>query len=116
MEDDLRASRLVDQLRWLLSKGGFRLRWQDWLEKLPELEKFAMERCFKPLYPANYTSSQMYRKNVTHLRLVNEHWKVHCGFLIGKSRQTPPKSVTIPRLEPSAAVVATRLNKMMRCK
>ena len=39
-----------------------------------------------------------------------------CAFLMGKSRQTPQKSITIPRLELSAAVVATRLNKMMRCE
>ena len=51
---------------------------------------------------------------VTYLRVVNEAGNVHCAFLMGKSRQTPQKSVTIPRLELSAAVVATRLNKMMQ--
>ena len=53
---------------------------------------------------------------VTYLRVVNENGDVHCAFLMGKSRQTPQKSITIPRLELSAAVVATRLNKMMRCE
>ena len=51
---------------------------------------------------------------VTYLRVVNEAGNVHCAFLMGKSRQTPQKSVTIPRLELSAAVVATRLNRMMQ--
>ena len=41
---------------------------------------------------------------------------INCSFLIGKFRQTPKKSVTIPRLELSAAVVATRLNLMMQHK
>ena len=61
VEDDLRAGRPVDQLRWLLSKGGFPLRWQDWLEKLPELEKFAMERCFKPQNFGCVVSSQLHK-------------------------------------------------------
>ncbi|PFX14233.1 hypothetical protein AWC38_SpisGene21625 [Stylophora pistillata] len=47
---------------------------------------------------------------VSYLRVVNEAKNVHCAFLMGKSRQTPQKAVTIPRLELSAAVVATRLN------
>ena len=48
--------------------------------------------------------------------MVNQDGNVHCAFLMGKSRQTPPKSVIILRLELSAAVVATRLNKMMQCE
>ena len=45
---------------------------------------------------------------------MNSSGDVYCSFLIGKSRQTPKKSVTIPRLELSAAVVATRLNLIMQ--
>ena len=46
--------------------------------------------------------------------IVNQKGDVHCSFLIGKSRLAPLKAVTIPRMELSAAVVATRLDKMMR--
>ena len=46
--------------------------------------------------------------------IVNQKGDVHCSFLIGKSRLAPLKAVTIPRMKLSAAVVATRLDKMMR--
>ena len=35
---------------------------------------------------------------------------------MGKSKQTPQRSVTIPRLELSAALVSTRFNRMMQHK
>ena len=98
-------------------------RWQDWLQELPKLEQFAVERCLRPKNFGRIVSSQLHNFSdasgegygaVTYLRVVNEAGNVHCAFLMGKSRQTPQKSVTIPRLELSAAVVATRLNKMMQ--
>ena len=51
---------------------------------------------------------------VTYLRVVNSSRNVHCSFLLGKSRQTPKKSVAIPLLKLSAAVVATRLNLIFK--
>ena len=50
---------------------------------------------------------------VLHLRLTNSKGDVHCSFIIGKSRLSPLKQLTIPRLELSAAVVATRLDRMV---
>ena len=100
-------------------------RWQGWLQELPKLEQFAVERCLKPSNFGRIISSQLHNfadasqegyGAVSYLRVVNEDGNVHCAFLMGKSRQTPQKSVTIPRLELSAAVVATRLNKMMLCE
>ena len=100
-------------------------RWEDWLQELPKLEQFAVERCLKPKNFGRIVSSQLHSfadasqegyGAVTYLRVVNENGDAHCAFLMGKSRQTPQKSITIPRLELSAAVVATRLNKMMRCE
>ncbi|KAL9986303.1 hypothetical protein ACROYT_G000434 [Oculina patagonica] len=99
--------------------------WEDWLQEPPKLEQFTVKRCVKPTNFGRIVSSQLHSfadasqegyGAVTYLRVVNEDGDAHCAFLIGKSRQTPQKSITIPRLELSAAVVATNLNKMMRCK
>lgn len=51
---------------------------------------------------------------VLYLRVVKEARDVHFAFFMGKLRQTPQKSVTIPHLELSAAVVASRWNRMMQ--
>ena len=39
---------------------------------------------------------------------------IHCSFVMGKARTAPLKSITIPRLELSAAVLASRLEKIIR--
>ena len=99
------------------------VRWRDWLKELPKLEQFSVERCLKPKNFGRIMSSQLHNFSdasgegygaVSYLRVVNEAKDVPCAFLIGKSRQTPQKLVTIPRLELSVAVVATRLNRMMQ--
>ena len=51
---------------------------------------------------------------VSYLRLENVTGDVYCSFIMGKSRLAPIKSVTIPRLELSAAVVAARLDQICR--
>ena len=40
--------------------------------------------------------------------------RVHCAFIIGKARNAPVKFVSIPRMELQAAVLATRMFKMLR--
>ena len=98
-------------------------RWQNWLAMLPELEKVFVDRCLKPADFGEITSSELHTFSdasqkaygaVTYIRIVNQYGDVHCCFLIGKSRLAPLKAMTIPRLELSAAVVATRLDKMMK--
>ena len=51
---------------------------------------------------------------VSYLRVVNTRGDIHCSFVLGKSRLAPLKPTTIPRMELSAAVVATRLEKMIQ--
>ena len=99
------------------------IRWKSWLEELPILEQFSIDRCFKPPSFGDIISCQLHHFSdasqvaygaVSYLRLVNARHEVHCSFVMGKSRLSPLKPVTIPRLELSAAVLSTRLDRMIR--
>ena len=50
----------------------------------------------------------------SYLRLIDEHQKIHCTFVMGKSRVAPLKPVTIPRLELTAAVCSARVSQQIR--
>ena len=98
-------------------------RWKSWLATLPKLEQFCIDRCFKPSDFGEVVSCQLHYFSdaselaygaVAYLRLVNASGAVHCSFVIGKSRLSPLKTVTIPRLELSAATLSTRLDRMIR--
>lgn len=52
---------------------------------------------------------------VTYLRLETKH-DVHVTFLLSKARVAPLKQETIPRLELTAAVLAARVDKMLRAE
>ncbi|XP_038052505.1 uncharacterized protein LOC119725213 [Patiria miniata] len=97
--------------------------WAKWLDKLSLLKEFAVERC---LVPSNFgeisecrlhhfsDASQDACGSVSYARFVNSAGEIHCSFLIGKSRPAPLKTMTIPRLELSAAVVAVKMEQMLR--
>lgn len=48
----------------------------------------------------------------SYLRLTNDSEEVHVAFVMGKSRVTPLKTITIPRLELTAATLASRIDRM----
>ena len=98
-------------------------KWQSWLEDLPKLEQFEIPRCFKPpncpdiqqceLHHFSDASSQGYGA-VSYLRQTDIHGEVYCSLIMAKSRLAPLKAMTIPRMELSAAVLATRLDRMIK--
>ncbi|XP_044182749.1 uncharacterized protein LOC114952001 [Acropora millepora] len=99
------------------------MRWTSWLEELPKLEQFSLERCLKQSDCAGIVSCQLHHFSdasevaygaVSYLRLVDSQGNIRCSFLMGKSRLAPLKPLTIPRMELSAAVLSTRLDAMMR--
>lgn len=98
-----------------------RLKWQVWLNNLPHLSEFSINRCIIPQDFLNYTDLQLHifcdaselaYGAVAYLRIAVRN-KVHCSFLLGKSRVAPIKVTTIPRLELLAAVLAVQLNNFI---
>lgn len=94
-------------------------RWHSWLSTLVCLQKVQLERCYKPKGFGRIISRQLHcfcdaselgYGVVIYLRLVDESGAICCSFVMGKSRVTPLKKVTIPRLELQAATTAVRLS------
>ena len=97
--------------------------WLRWLQDLPLLEQFSLPRCVRPpdfgtvvlcqLHHFSDASEKGYGA-VTYLRMVDDLGGVYCCLLMSKSKLTPLKIKTIPRLELAAAVVSVKLEKLMR--
>lgn len=98
-------------------------RWLHWLSSLPCLEQVRINRCYKPVGMENIQNRQLHLFSdgsetgygaCAYLRLAGENGEVYCSLLAGKSRLAPMKKTTIPRLELSGAVCASRLCSMIK--
>ena len=100
---------------------SFSEQWSNWLEDLLRMSEFKVDRCIKPRDFRDPTAqlhhfsdaSQVGYGAVSYVRLEKDH-KVHVAFLLGKARVAPLKQTTIPRLELTAAVLAVRIDQMLR--
>ena len=93
--------------------------WESWIQSLSQLSKVTILRCLKLNLNDEVQSVQLHSFSdasrlgygaVSYIRLVDVNGKINVAFLIGKSRVTPTKQVTIPRLELTAAVLAAKLS------
>ena len=93
------------------------------LEDLQRLEQLSVDRCLKPPSFGKVVSVQLHHFSdasqqgycaVSYLRFLDDKDAVHCSFVMGKARTALLNTVTIPRLELSAAVVALRLDKIIQ--
>ena len=100
-----------------------RPRWERWLMELPKLVKIKIPRCYLPenfsnavvieLHHFSDASSSGYGQ-CTYLRIIDDQNNICCCLVMAKSRVSPLKTVTIPRMELAAAVVSTKISNILR--
>ncbi|KAL4008509.1 hypothetical protein ACER0C_002361 [Sarotherodon galilaeus] len=97
--------------------------WTIWMQELYKLEEFKVDRCFKTNSFGTVKTAQLHHfadasedsyGTVTYLLLKNERDQAHCAFIMGKARVAPLKPVTIPRMELTAATLASRMDVMWK--
>ena len=86
------------------------------------LENINLDRCFNPprsrklidgnLHHFSDASQEGYGQ-VSYLRLVDEDGHIHCNLVIAKSRVTPLKFLSIPRLELTAAALSIKVSLIL---
>ncbi|XP_072175534.1 uncharacterized protein [Diadema setosum] len=95
---------------------------EKWRMEISELENFQLPRCYKPPTFGSVKHAEFHFSDAsqngygqcTYLRLVDENDDVSCSLVIAKSRVTPLKQQTIPRLELAAAVISAKMSAFLR--
>lgn len=97
--------------------------WKKWLAELEQLSNIKINRCIKPKNFGQVEKVQMHHYcdgsengyvSVSYLRLTNIAGEIHVTLVLGKSRVTPLKQVTIPRLELASATLAAKMDRLLR--
>ncbi|XP_067933081.1 uncharacterized protein [Watersipora subatra] len=98
-----------------------KVKWDAWLQELQGLVMVRIPRCVKPHTTIQRTEIHHFSDAslsgygaCSYLRYIDTDSKVHCALIFGKARVSPMKSVTVPRMELQAAVIATRQSILLR--
>ncbi|XP_030828101.1 uncharacterized protein LOC115919169 [Strongylocentrotus purpuratus] len=97
-------------------------RWTSWLSELPELSSVKIDRCFKPtgFVDPSYDlhifcdASERAYAACAYLRVTDTDDRIHCAFVMGKTRLCPLKKMSVPRLELSAAALGVKLGQTIK--
>ena len=98
-------------------------RWLRWKDTLPLLASVKVPRCYFSRPDHEGATLQLHRfcdasevgyGTATYLRIAYPDGHIECAFVIGKSRNAPIKTVSIPRLELQGALLAARVDLAVR--
>ena len=87
------------------------------------LDGKSIARCLKPENFGNVVNCTLHHFSdsceseygqSSYIRSLNQSGQVHCTLLIGKSRVAPLKSVSIRRLELTAATLFVKISQMLK--
>ncbi|CAC5381869.1 unnamed protein product [Mytilus coruscus] len=95
-------------------------RWDYWRKDVFNLKTLEIQRCVKPNGFGKVATCELHFSDASttgygqcsYLRLISEDGQVNYSLVMSKSRVVPRKSLTIPRLELSAAVVSSCLETL----
>ena len=96
--------------------------WEKWRTDLRFLQDFKIDRSFKPESFDDIKTAQLHHFSdassigygvASYLRLQETQNRIHCSLIMGKSRVVPNNAPTIPRLELTAATVATKVGYLV---
>ena len=99
--------------------------WSEWRAGLLPLQKLKLDRCYKPNNFGESVDTTLHCFSdacqygygaACYLRQVNQDGNVHVSLVMGKSRVSPMKYTTIPRLELTASTVAARLGVLINAE
>ena len=100
-----------------------KVRWTKWRAELLQIWSISIPRCYKPLNFGRMLRTELHHfsdatvkgySQCSYSRLNDENQRIHCSFVMGKSRVAPLKPVTIPKLELTAAVCSVRISQQLR--
>ncbi|XP_064621743.1 uncharacterized protein LOC135484295 [Lineus longissimus] len=98
------------------------MKWEEWRHQLPHLAKLKILRTYtsqelskaKTVELHNFSDASMLGYGqCSYLRVVSSNDEVETQLVMSKSRVTPAKTVTIPRLELSAAVASVKVGEFL---
>lgn len=87
------------------------------------MKDFKVARCVKPLWCKPSTQAELHHFSdasnlgygtVSYLRVIADQHTENVTFMLGKARVAPLKQITIPRLELTAAMLAVKVDKLLR--
>ena len=98
--------------------------WLNWKTELSDLSTLSLPRRYGPSMPPNDSTTRYELHHFSdasmlgygacsYLRIIQDDTVVSCDLVMSKSKVTPKKTITVPRLELAAAVLATELSEFL---